>query len=215
MAMITNYASLKTGIAGWLDINSTDLSSQIDDLIMVGEKRIFREVRTRDMEVALNATIANGVIALPTGYVALKNARINTSPVVELERRSAEWIYKNYGFRTSSGIPKYIARDGTNLIFGPYPDSGYNVIGTYYARLDSIANSVTALFSSNPDIYLMAALAEAEPLLGRDPRIPMWQQKYTEILTQMNGEDKVEDQSGSSLQMRVGTDTSWNGKRYW
>lgn len=213
--MITNYASLKTGIAGWLDVSASELSSQIDDLIMVGEKRIFREVRTRDMEVALNATISNGVIALPTGYVALKNARINTSPVVELERRSAEWIYKNYGFQSSSGIPKYIARDRTNLIFGPYPDSAYNVIGTYYVRLDSIANSVTALFSSNPDIYLMAALAEAEPLLGRDPRIPMWQQKYTEILTQMNGEDKTEDQSGSALQMRVGTTTSWNGKRYY
>jgi uncharacterized protein YhfF len=42
---ITSYATLKTAIAGWLDVDATALSNQIDDLIMAGEKRIFREVR--------------------------------------------------------------------------------------------------------------------------------------------------------------------------
>lgn len=212
---ITNYASLKSGIANWLDVNSTDLSSEIDDLIMVGEKRIFREARTRNMEVALSGTISSGVMAIPTDYVALKNVRLNISPVVELERRSAEWIYANYGYQSSSGIPKYIARDGSNFVFGPYPDSGYAVVGTYYARLDSIASSVTALFTAVPDLYLMAALAEADVIVGRDDRLPIWESKYQKILADVNGEDKTEDQSGSSLQMRVGTTTTWNGKRYW
>lgn len=211
---ITDYASLKTGIAGWLDVSATDLSSEIDDLIMVGERRIFREVRTKDMEVALSGTISSGVLALPTGYVALKNARINTSPVVELERRTAEWIYANYGYQSSSGIPKYIARDGTNFIFGPYPDSAYTILGTYYIRLDSIASSVTSFFAQVPDLYLMAALAEADVIVGRDDRLPIWESKYQKILADVNGEDKTEYESGSSLQMRTSTMTTWNGKRY-
>lgn len=212
--MITDYASLKTGVAAWLDVGTSDISSQIDDLIMVGEKRIFREVRNRDMETAWSATLSNGTVALPNGYVALKNARIVTTPVVELERRSAEWIYANYGFRSSSGVPKYIGRDGSNFVFGPYPDSAYSIAGVYYSTLNAISSTINALFTANPDIYLMAALAEAEPLLGRDPRVALWNAKYGEILSQINGIDKTEDQSGSALQMRVGTTTSWQGSRY-
>lgn len=213
--MISDYSSLKSAVAGWLDVAAADLTSQIDDIIMVGEKRIFREVRTRDMETALSTAIsASGTLALPTGYVAMKNMRITTSPVVELERRSAEWIYANYGYQTSSGIPKYFARDGSNFIFGPFPDSAYGIAGVYYVRLNAISSTINALFTANPDIYLMAALAESEPLIGRDERIPMWQAKYAEILANVNGEDKTEDQSGSKLQMRVGRSTTAN-RGYW
>lgn len=214
MAITTN-AQLQTAVASWLDVTATDISSQIDDLIMIGEKRIFREARTRDMETAISSTIASGVVALPASYVALKNARLDLSPVVELERRSSAWIYQNYGYQTAVGIPSYIARDGQNFIFGPYPDSAYVLKGIYYTRPTAIATTVTPFFTANPDLYLMAALAEAEPLIGRDPRIAVWNAKYAEILANVNGEDKTEDASGSPLQSRVGTNTSWSGRRQW
>jgi hypothetical protein len=210
---LTTYAELKTAIAGWLDINASDVSSQIDDLITVGENRIFREARTRDMETALNSAMSNGVLALPASYVALKFAYINTSPIVTLERRSAEWLYQNYPLQSSSGIPAYIARDGTNFVFGPYPDSTYTVKGIYYARLTALSSSVNALFTANPDLYLMACLAEAGVLIGGDARLPIWESKYQRILADVNGEDKTEDQSGSSLQMRVSTNMQMRGYR--
>jgi hypothetical protein len=201
---ISTYAELKVAITGWLDVSTATLSSQIDDLITVGEKRIFREARTRDMETAFNSAISSGVVALPASYVAAKVAYLNTSPIQILERRSAEWIQANYPQTTTSGIPLYFARLGTNFIFGPYPDSAYTLNGIYYARLTAISGSgVNALFTANPDLYLMACLAEAEMLIGRDPRIAIWDAKYQRILADVNGEDKTEDQSGSHLQMRV------------
>jgi len=201
---ITTFAELKTAIAGWLDVSATDLSSQIDDLITVGEKRIFREARTRDMETALSSAISSGVLAVPAAYVAMKFAYINTSPIQVLERRPTEWLYANYGYQSASGVPTYFARDGSNFIFGPYPDSTYTVKGSYYARLTAISGSgVNALFTANPDLYLMACLAEAEMILGRDPRIAIWDAKYQRILADVNGEARTEEQSGSHLQMRV------------
>lgn len=200
---LSTYADLKTAITGWLDVTTATLTSQIDDLITVGEKRIFREARTRDMETALSSAISSGVVALPASYVAMKFAYLNTSPIQVLERRPAEWIYANYPQTTTSGIPQFFARDGSNFIFGPYPDSAYTMNGIYYARLTAISSSVNALFTANPDLYLMAALAEAEMLIGRDPRIAIWESKYQRILADVNGEDKTEDQSGSHLQMRV------------
>ncbi len=212
---ITTTAELKTAIAGWLNVSAAALSSQIDDLITVGEKRIFREVRTKDMETALSIAMSNGVMALPAGYVAMKFAYLNTSPVQALERRPAEWIYANYPYQSASGQPKYMARDAGNLIFGPFPDSQYTVKGIYYARLTAISGSgVNALFTANPDLYLMACLAEADMMLGRDPRIAIWNAKYEKIMADVNGEDKTEDQSGSHLQMRVSTSTS-AGRRIW
>lgn len=201
---IVNYENFKIAITSWLGLQTADISAQITQLITLGEKRIFRLARTRDMEVALSATISSGVIALPTSYVALKFAYLDGTPTQRLERRSAEWIYMQYPVRSSEGKPRYIAREATNFIFGPYADSAYTVKGIYYKRLDPISTSSNALFLANPDLYLFACLAEAEPIIGRDQRIALWESKFQTILADVNGEDKAEDQSGGVLQMRIG-----------
>jgi len=212
---LSTYADLKTAVAAWLSVSATDLSSQIDNLITIAEERIFREVRNRTMETALNGTMANGVLALPSDYVALRYAYLDTAPNQALERRPAEWIYANYPYQTASGVPKYIGRNASNFIFAPYPDSQYTVLGVYYARLASVSTTPNALFLANPDIYLMACLAEGGLLIGRDDRIPMWEAKYQRILADVNGVDKTEDQSGSALQMRVGTHITGMGNTNW
>jgi hypothetical protein len=201
---ISTYAELSTAIVNWLDVPAASFpSGGISDLITVGEKRLFREARSRDMEYALSDTIAAGVIALPASYVSLKFAYINGSPISRLERRPAEWIYQQYPIRSSTGRPKFIGRDSTNFVFGPYPDSGYTVKGIYYRRLTVIETAPNALFLANPDLYLFACLAECEPLIGRDARITLWEAKYQKILSMINGEDRAEDASGGGLQMRV------------
>jgi hypothetical protein len=176
---------------------------------MVGEKRIFREARTRDMETALSSAISSGTIALPANYVGLRFAYVDGSPTQKLERRQAEWIYQAFPNRSSEGKPQFIAREKTNFIFGPYPDSGYTVKGIYYVRLSALGSSNTnALFDANPDLYLFGCLAESEPILGRDPRVQLWEAKYQRILAEVNGEDKDEDRSGGGLQMRVAGGTT-------
>lgn len=200
----TSYGAFKTGLAAWMDVSSTDLSSTIDDLITVAETRIFREARTRDMEQAISTSIGSGVVAVPSGYVAMKFCYIETDPVQRLERRTPEWIYTAYPTRSAEGVPLYFARDATNFIFGPYPDSSYTFKGVYYKRLDGIDPSLNALFTASKDLYLFACLAESEIIIGRDARIPVWEAKYKNALAQVNGEDKTEEHSGSVLQMRLG-----------
>lgn len=200
---ISTFAELKTAITSWLDVPAATFTSQIDDLVTAGEKRLFRETRTRDMEYALSDTIAAGVIALPTSYVALKFAYINTNPISTLERRPSEWIYQKYPIRSSTGRPKFIGRDSTNFIFGPYPDSTYTVQGIYYRRPAVLSSTPNAVFLANPDLYLFACLAESEPLIGRDARIALWEAKYQKILGMVNGEDRAEEASGGTLQIRV------------
>lgn len=200
---ISTYAELKSAIVDWLDVDTAALQSQVDNLIIVAERRINREVRCREMETALSATITAGVVAVPSDYMAMKFCYVNTSPRKSLERRSAEWINLNYPYQSGSGIPLYIGRNASNFIFGPYPDSGYTVNGIYFARLAAVSTSPNAMFLANPDMYLMCSLAESETILQRDNRVPMWQAKADKIIAEVNSEYKSEDESGSTLQMRT------------
>lgn len=199
---LNTYSALKTSISTWLDISSTDITSIVDDLVTVGENRIFREAKTKDTEATLVASVSASVAAVPTDYQTLKFAYINTSPVKILERRSAEWLYQNYPDRTGSTVPTYVARDGGNFVFGPNLISGYTLKGVYYKILAALSGNLHNLFLNNPDLYLFACLAEADLVIGRDPRVPIWEAKYQKILNDVNNMAVNEDTSGSTLQMR-------------
>ena len=187
---INNYTALATAIASWLDVGTADISSVVSDLVVNGEKRIMREVRTPAQEVALSSQITAGGISVPADYIEMKYAYVDGNPTQLLMMVPPAYIYDQYPTRSAQGIPKVIARDGANFIFGPYPDSDYTIKGAYYAHLTLTQVGATAhtLFTSNPDLYLFGCLAEAEPIIGRDARIPIWEQKYQMVKNLVNGE---------------------------
>lgn len=192
---ITTYAELQTAVSNWL--HRSDLSTYIPDFITLAETRIYREVRTRDMEAAFTGTVTLSGVALPTNYIDLKYAYISGSPVTWLERKSARWIYQNYPNRAQGGTPRVIAREGTSFIFGPAGTG--TITGVAYTRLGSLSATLHGVFTNNPDLYLWGSLAEAEPFLKNDARVALWKAKYNEIRDQVNNLRDEEDQSGSDL----------------
>ena len=200
---IASYSELKTAIGNWL--NRSDLTSYLPDFIMLGEKRIYRDLRIRAMETALSSAISSGSIALPTGYVELKYAYVDGSPTQFLQRRSAEQLYLEFPTRSSDGKPSVIVREGETFIFGPYPDSNYTIKGIYYKKLDALSDSnTTNWFTSNaPDLLLFSALIEAEPFLGNDARLEMWEKKYQQKKAEIISEDDAENLSGSAPRQTV------------
>ena len=199
MSTITSWATLNTEVANQL--NRTDLTNDIPFFIQLAEFRIYRELRVRQMETALSSTISSGVIALPTGFRELKYAYVDGTPVVKLERKDAEWIYYNYPTRAASGKPMFIAREATNFIFGPYPDSTYTIKGVYYKQLDLLSASNTSnwLITDAPDLIYFGALCEAKPWLGDDERAPLWERKYEVVKQRVQLADDAEEFSGGPL----------------
>lgn len=196
---IANYSELQTAVTNWL--KRADLSTYIPDLITFGEARIYRDLRIRAMETALSTAISSGVLAVPSGYLEMKHAYVNASPVQWLQRKTAEWIYQKYPTRSADASPKFFAREGENLIFGPYPDSTYTIKGIYYKKLDALsASNTTNWFTANaPDLLLFATLCEAEPFLKNDPRTVLWEQKYEAVRSRVQKRDDQEEFSGSVL----------------
>ena len=179
---ISTYAELQTAITNWL--HRSDLATVVPDFITIGETWIKRYARLREMESALSVTIASGVAAVPSDFMALKNARVSGQNV-RVEIRPADWIYDNYATRSGSGIPKFIGVEGSNFVFGPYP-GGYTILGTYYADPGVVSASAHSLFTRNPDLYLYASLAAAEPYLKNDARLPIWVAQREQIMKDAN-----------------------------
>lgn len=188
---ISTAAELSTAITNWLDVSSTSFATnQLTDLAMLGEKWIMRNVRNEDMEASFSAALASGTVAAPTGFLGFKYAYVDGTPVRKLEIRTAEQVISNYPTRSSTSKPSWIAYDAGSFIFGPFPDSTYTIKGTYYKRQGPLSSGTYALFTNNPDLFLFAALAEAEMVIGRDSRIQTWTSKRNEIAQAINTEAK-------------------------
>ena len=198
---LTTYAELKTALSTWT--RRADITTYADDLITVAEGRIFKEVRSREMEAALSVLMASGVASVPADYVELKNAYIDGTPIKNLERKSPEWILREYPLRSSSGKPGYIARDVDSFIFGCFPDSAYTVKGTYYKKLTAVSSSVNSLFTNQPDLYLSACLAEAFRFLRNDNMTEYWDNRYMGIRDSISTQYRAEKVSGGPLTMVV------------
>lgn len=203
MSIITNYATLQTAIGDYL--NRADLTSFLPNFTQGAEGKLYKSLRIRAMEMALSGTISGGVLAVPNDYVELKYAYVNATPVTFLQRVPAEQIYTEYPVRSGSASPRYIAREATNFIFGPYAGS-FAVAGIYYARLTALsASNTTNWFTANaPNLLLYGSLIEAEPFLGNDPRLAMWKAMFDYEYKAVENEEKRESRSGSVPRTRVG-----------
>ena len=198
----TSYSGFVNEILSWSDVSLT--TAQVTSIIGVAERDVNEVLRVRTMETAL-ATTANtaGAAALPADYVELKQAYINSSPVIRpLKRATADEIYHKYPDRTADSLAEVlVAREGSNFIFGPCAQVGDVMTGIYYARPISMADNttITSTFSSYPQVYLFAALSRLEPFIGRDPRIQTWESYYNRALSEANGQDARELASGGAL----------------
>jgi len=202
---ITNYTTLKAAVASWL--NRSDLSSDIDTFIDLAEAQIQRRLRIRAMETAMSVTLSGGVAAVPASYLELKYAYIDGSPTHILSMQTPEWIHRNYPNRATSSVPRFIARDADNFVFGPYPDSDYTLKGTYYAPLTALSasNETNWLITNAPDLYLAGALVEGFAFIGDDPSSNIWGGRFASVLGDLNGQEEAEQWPRSMpLQTSVG-----------
>ena len=201
---LDSYTNIKTSVAAWLARGN--LTAYIPDFITMAEVRIYNEVRCKEIEVTFTDTISSGVISVPTGYKEMKNLRITSAPVQRLIRKKPGWIYEKYPLRSSDGKPLFFGRDGTSIVFGPYPDADYTVAGTYYKKLDPLSgsNETNWLTDDYPNLLLFAALSEAEPFLKNDTRVQLWEAKYAAIRDAINKASRKEEHSGSDLTIVAG-----------
>jgi hypothetical protein len=209
VAGVYDYNSLKQAVQDWFA--RSDIGNWIDYFIQMAEADIYRDIiagnqgrGVRPMEASLSVAIANGAAAVPSDYLGLKIALVSLSGnTFEMQRVNPEFIYTQYPQQVASGTPAYIARQGANFVFGPYPDANYTITGIYWqkARQLTSVNSTNWIVNTIPTI-LLAATNRAAARFNKDQEaLGIWSDLYMQQLQSYILTDRAEEMSGSSIAM--------------
>jgi hypothetical protein len=201
---ITTYAELQTAIGNWLGRPGDALIAPVvPDWIALCELRANRELRLRAMEDRVTATVSTPFVALPAGFLAMRNFQLNTDPVTSLDLVSPELIDR-VAAGSQTGRPRMFAIAGGELQLAPAPDGNYAAEMVYWKRFDALSptSSVNWLLANAPDVYLFGALAEAAAYLGDDEHFAPWDARYQFAVRRLQDADDSGTWSGSTPMVR-------------
>ena len=199
---ISTYSELTTAVANWLDRD--DLTLRIPEFIALTEAKFNRTLRLRSMEAKYTAdTVADQRnLALPTGYIQMRNFQVNTSPLTTLSYVTPE-IYDRLWGGSTSGIPKFYTILANEISLGPIPASVVEVEMLFYKNFENLSSTVATnwLITNAPDVYLYGVMMQAEPFIMNDERVPMWKIALDEALASLQEQDNKDRHSGSALRV--------------
>jgi len=203
MALDT-YANLKTEIANYL--NRTDLTSYLDTFIDLAEARHARDLRVREMEsVDTSITTVAGTQSydLPTGYLEMRYVTWQSNPYTFLAYMTPPDFFRVYNAGEGSGSPSYYTIVGSKIYLGKQPDAANVLELGFFKRPTALSSSNTTndILTYFPDLYLYASLAESEPFLMNDERLPVWAGLYKEGIKTANESAQRGRTSSAPLQM--------------
>lgn len=95
---------------------------------------------------------------------------------------------------------------GSVLIFGPYPDSGYLIQGTYYAKAPRLSATQTQnwMVGTIPYVLLDACMREAAKFLKDTQMYQLWDGTYQQKLKAFVDQDKAERWAPATMQVELG-----------
>jgi hypothetical protein len=178
---IATYVELVTACENWL--HRSNLSDRVAEFITIGEARIGREVRARQMEARVSTTPTGQYEDLPSDYLSMRAIRIKGSDIGWLTYVTPDKFFTDFASSTTSTRKVYTIF-GDELVFPTTPDGAIEL--WYYKKLAALSSATNALFTSNPDLYLNAAMAAAQPFLKNLPQMPVWEALYRDARDSVN-----------------------------
>ena len=202
---LTNYSTLKTSIANWL--NRSDLTDEIaDDFIKLTEADFNSKLRVRKMVAQTSFTIDSETEALPTGFLQVRDIYIlNGNTKVPLTYTTPSQMDSTVGTSTT-GLPNSFTILGDTFRFSPKPDATYTAYINYYKSFDALSDTTTTnyILTTHPAIYLYGSLFHAANFLGgiNPQQVQTWQSMYATAMERLELNDREDEYNGAPLQVR-------------
>lgn len=197
MGTITNYATLQSAIADYL--NRADLTAQIQTFIQFAEADLNTRLRSREMIVNATATSDGQFVALPPDWLEAINMMIvgGQSPLRYITPDEADTINKA---QTYTSTRFYSMTTGVIELVPPAVDD-ITIDMVYYGKIPALstANTTNWLLTKAPDVYLYGALTHAAPFLMDDQRMGVFSQIYLARVQSLQDESQKSLHSGSPL----------------
>lgn len=190
---IGTWTELKAAVGAWLE--NDDLTTQIDNLIVLAEARLRRETSVRNAQSQATGFLRAEPVALPSDYEETIAWRLPGTPDLVAEYRPPHEFFE-LAARSYLGRPKLYTIVGSGTYWAPLPpasasDETYPYTLEYKAGLLALGsgNSTNWLLTRAPDLYLYATLLEAQGFLQDDARIKTWATLYDRALASLQAAD--------------------------
>ena len=198
---LSTYTELISSVANALG-NDRNFVASVPDFITLAEDKLNKRLRIRPMEVRATASVTSEYVALPTGFLAMRNFQINTSPRQRLEYATPESLDATYPSTSATSVPLFYTLVGGEIQLAPVPDSTYTAEMDYYQVWDIATDSTNWLLTNAPRCYYYGALMEASAFLSSDKRIPVWASAFENAIREVEGADAKDRFPDFGLQMR-------------
>jgi hypothetical protein len=195
---ISTYAELLTALENHLD--RSDLDDRLPEFVVIGEARIGREVKAKQMEQRVSTTPTDKYVSVPADFVSIRGVRIEGTLIGWMDYVSPDLFFQTFASSNTGTSNKYTIF-GDELIFPTTPTGDVEL--WYYKKLTALATTTNTLFTVNPDLYLYAALTASAPYLLNDKRIPVWEGLYRQAKDSVNAAHEA-GRFPAGLRMQVG-----------
>lgn len=201
MATITNYSTLKSTIADYL--NRADLTSQIETFIQFAEADMNSRLRCREQIVRARTTSDAEFVDVPSNWLEAINLHIvgGQQPLRYITLDEADIVNKQQLYTS----PHYYSLMNGAIEIIPAPAENIEIEMIYYSKIPALSDAATTnwLLTKSPDVYLYGALTHAAPFLMDDQRMPVFMQVYAARLQALQDESQKALHSGSPLIART------------
>lgn len=199
---LSTFDGLKASVADWLARD--DLSEQIVDFITIGEARINRELRTREMIETLSEPVSTQEFDVPEDFVETMSLTIDSDNAVPLEYRPFDDMSSRV-MSDQSGPPVAFSVVGSHFFLFPTPDGSYTYTLRYYKKVPALTadNQTNWLLSKAPDVYLYAALCEGAKFLLDDARVAYWDGLYRQTLRSLHTAEARSKRTSAPRRARI------------
>lgn len=219
MAFVLTYTSLVDAIEKYLKRTDAEFTSEIPLFIMLGQRRVARDLKILGMRVVIDGTLTNNnpLLRKPTRWFNTSTFNIGTNvgtatsfdTIVNLPLRTYEYCNIYWPDDNKTAQPKYFSDfDFNSWYLAPTPDQNYPYRIAYYEVPELIDQTTSTNFitQSCPDVLLYACLLETAGYLKDDDRFPVWQQYYNTARDALTKEDleRIYDNFSQRTLLQVG-----------
>lgn len=211
MAFYLTYDSLTTKLLEYLNREGTNVVSSIPMFIMLGERRVSRDLNILGTLKYISGVFNTGgtppppppdprlpgILSKPdrwlktnsffVGYNELNETGYNTMrPLLNRDNAFCFFAYPN---ANEKGLPKFYADyEYYQYLVVPTPDQDYTYLISYYQVPELLDDSVSTNFLTDydPDILIAAAMIEGCLYLKNFQWAQEWEKKYQNALQSMS-----------------------------
>lgn len=199
---LADYTGVRDAIrSDWL--HRTDISTaQCDDFIDLFESDFNATVRVREMEQQTSLVSTAGYLLHPTNWLGWKDIRATDGGSVYNLQPVTDEVAVERTFGESGGAtPRFYKVTGSRTYL--YPANSAATVSVKYYEGVALSAGTNWLLTRFPGAYLYGGLLQASAWVQDDPRIPLWQAAYEQVMQKVKADSNKQSFSGQVLRMNA------------